>query len=71
MCIVGAGVLFAQIDDHFCTSSINVKSCSLMMQMMMWKTDILSQAFTVRVGLQGKKRRQSPPHLIVLLQDGG
>lgn len=37
----------------------------------MWNTDILSDAFTVRVRLLGEKCCQSPPHLIVLLQDGG
>lgn len=42
-----------------------------MMRMMMWKTDTLSDAFTARVRVQGEKCCQSPPHLIVLLQEGG
>lgn len=62
---------FAQIYDLFCTSSIKVWSQLLMMRMMMWKTDTLSDAFTAEVRARGEKRCQSPPHLIVLLQDGG
>jgi len=61
---------FQQIHDLFTEAAKKFSPRLLMMRMMMWKTDTLSDAFTAKVRVQGEKCCQSPPHLIVLLQDG-
>lgn len=60
---------FVQI--HYLFAQVALKFRALMTQMMIWKTDTLSDAFTTRVRLRGEKCCWSHPHLIVLLQDGG
>lgn len=52
----------------YCQSRIKVESWPLTAQLRMWEIDTLSNAFTARLRVQGKKRCLS--HLIVLLHDG-
>lgn len=52
----------------YCKSGIKVESLPLTAQLRMWEIDTLSNAFTARWRVQGKKSCLS--HLIVLLHDG-